>query len=111
MNISNNSGSIAISGMTGSVTVIGTTVSISTPSGYFTIQPQKTTYHILGEDVEVDGYKDHTTALYISMINIAGREYYDQVKKQGLKFSDELDKAILKRLTVHERNKKLNTLL
>lgn len=115
MNISN-TGSITVSGgygMTGtSITISGSTVSIASSSaGLFTIQSQKTTYHILGEDVEVDGYKDFTTALYISMINVAGREYYEEVKKQGLKFSEQIDNAIQKRLTIYEREKKLNTLL
>ena len=86
------------------------TASISTV-GYFSTMSNTVTYHILGQDVEVEGYKDSVTALYISMINLMGKPFYDEVKKNGVDFSKEIEDYLSKALVTWERNRKLDIIL
>ena len=111
---------ISISGATGpqgATGPIGNTINITggsysyTSSSLFTLNIPKTTYNVLGEDVEVSGHKDAITAMYISMVNISGSEFYEEVKKQGISFPSEIDDVIKKRLVIHDRDKKLNSIL
>jgi hypothetical protein len=52
-------------------------------------------YNILGESVSVAGYKDINLAVIIAQINILGKDYYDELIKQGVTFSEEIE-SILK---------------
>jgi hypothetical protein len=68
-------------------------------------------YVVLGKEIEVNGYKDPVTALYISMINLQGKTFYDEVKKQGVDFPKEIEEYLKIALIQWEREKKLDTLL
>jgi len=71
------------------------------------IQMQKCTYHILGEDVEVSGYVDGTTAMIISTLNVLGKPFYDELKKNKVSFGDEIEDY----LKVKFRDIKIETIL
>lgn len=89
-----------LSGLVGSIGPIGT-------MGSAGIQMQKCTYHILGEDVEVSGYVDGTTAMIISTLNVLGKPFYDELKKNKVSFSDEIEDY----LKVKFRDIKIETIL
>lgn len=72
---------------------------------------QKTKYIILDKEVEVTGYTDPVVAMYISMINLAGKKFYDEVKKQGVNFPKEIEEFLQKELIPWERNRKLDIIL
>ena len=66
--------------------------SISTSiTGQFTIQSAKTKYHVLGEEVEVEGYKDASLTIILCNITIMGEPYYNELKKNGFVFGQELE--------------------
>jgi len=72
-------------GMSGSNGIIG-------PNGMpGTIGIAKSSYHILGEDVEFNGYKDGMTTVIISTLNVLGKPFYDELKKNGVSFPDEIE--------------------
>lgn len=77
----------------------------------YTIQPQKTTYHILGKDIEVEGYKDATVAIIISNINILGKTYYDDIKKQGISLPSDIEKYLEKEFLILERDRKIDSVI
>ena len=79
------SGRITSGGMIGSNGPIGT---IGMPG---TIGIAKSSYHILGEDVEFNGYKDGMTTVIISTLNVLGKPFYDELKKNGVSFPDEIE--------------------
>ncbi len=87
-----------------------TTVASNTFIGYSSVV-SKVKYVVLGKEIEVEGYKDAVTALYISMINLHGKVFYDEVKKQGVDFPREIEDYLKIALIPWERDKKLDTLL
>lgn len=68
-------------------------------------------YIILDKEVEVAGYTDPVVAMYISMINLSGKKFYDEVKKQGVNFPNEIEEFLQKELIPWERNRKLDIIL
>ena len=56
-----------------------------------TIGIAKSSYHILGEDVEFNGYKDGMTTVIISTLNVLGKPFYDELKKNRVSFPDEIE--------------------
>lgn len=86
-----------------------TTVASNTFIGYSSVV-SKVKYVVLGKEIEVEGYKDAVTALYISM-NLHGKVFYDEVKKQGVDFPREIEDYLKIALIPWERDKKLDTLL
>lgn len=115
--ISGTSGTIGIGtgGTSNTLTVSGSTSTIYTGTniggGSFTIQPAKTTYHILGEDVEVEGYKDFNVASCVALINVLGKPYYDELKKQDVYFPSELEEYLEKKFVILERDRKINEVI
>ena len=71
----------------------------------------KTKYHILGEDVEVSGYIDGTTAIMISTLNILGKPYYDELKKNNVSFSNEIEDFLKQKFKILERDTKIDSIL
>lgn len=71
----------------------------------------KTKYHILGEDVEVSGYIDGTTAMMISTLNVLGKAYYDELKKNNVSFSNEIEDFIKQKFKILERDNKIDSIL
>jgi len=79
--------------------------------GSATIQSQKTTYVILGEELEVDGYQDIITPLIIATLNVLGKPYWLELKKQQFSFGYDIDAFIEERIIVLDRDKKINDIL
>lgn len=71
----------------------------------------KTKYHILGEDVEVSGYIDGTTAIMISTLNLLGKPYYDELKKNNVSFSNEIEDFLKHKFKILERDNKIDSIL
>ena len=59
-----------------------------------TIAPQKVTYHVLGEDIEVSGYYDTNLIMIIATLNVLKKPYYDELKKNKFKFPEEIDNCL-----------------
>jgi hypothetical protein len=68
-------------------------------------------YNILGESIEVDGSNCPIVAMYVSMINILGKTFYDEIKKQNIQLPKEISKFIDDNIVSWERNKKLDTIV
>jgi hypothetical protein len=58
------SGSISTFGLTSSGSTFVTNVT-SRPYSTYTIRPQKTTYHLFGEDITIEGYADRSKSLNV----------------------------------------------
>ena len=96
-------------------TSTGTAIS---PSGYSltapagsshisTAQSQKTIYHILGEDLEVTGPRDADTSIAIATLNILGKPFHDELRKNGIRFCEEIEEY----LKVRFRDYKIDSVL
>lgn len=83
----------------------------TTTTNTFTATVSKTTYNVLGEDVEVEGIRDGLVAMNIALINIHGRKYYEELKKQNIYFHGDLDDAIQRRLTIIDRDQKIDSVV
>lgn len=110
------SGSASTSGITISLGTYSygtiTTTSISASYSYINMSPPKTTYHILGEDFEsTEGYRSENLSIIIATLNVLGKPYYDELKKQNIHFSNDMDEFIRKRLLIIERDKKINSVI
>lgn len=77
-------------------------------TGYSAIS---TIYHILGEDFETGNYLDGTTAVMISTLNVLGRPFYEELKKNNVSFPKEMDEFIQQRLKVLERDMKIESII
>ena len=75
------------------------------------ITSQKTTYVILGEEYESEGYPDHTLGMAIATLNVLGKPYWIELKKQSFSFGYDIDKFIEERITILDRDKKIDDLL
>jgi len=71
----------------------------------------KTNYHILGEEVEVSGYIDGTTAMMISTLNVLGKPYYDELKKNNVSFSNEIEDFIKQKFKILQREDRIDSIL
>ena len=67
----------------------------------------KTTYHVLGEDVEVEGIKDFEMVICLSTLNVLGKPFYDELKKNLVTFPKEIEEF----LKVSFRDQLLNDIL
>ena len=88
-----------------------TTVSPGSYGTSFNTTIAKTKYHILGEDVEVSGYIDGTTAMMISTINVLGKPYYDELKKNNVSFTNEIEDFLKQKFKILERDTKIDSIL
>lgn len=79
--------------------------------GSATIQSQKTTYVILGEEYETNGYPDPTLGMAIATLNVLGKPYWLELKKQQFSFGYDMDAFIEERIIVLDRDKKINDIL
>jgi hypothetical protein len=71
----------------------------------------KTKYHILGEEVEVSGYIDGTTAMMISTLNVLGKPYYDELKKNNVSFSNEIEDFLKQKFKILQREDRIDSIL
>ena len=103
-----------------SILTIGTNSSITTLNGgqYLTwggstmnYSINKTTYHVLGEDIEVDGYGDPYLAVAISTLNILGKPFYDELKKNNVTLPSEIEEYLEVKFKILERDRKIKEIL
>ena len=71
----------------------------------------KTTYHVLGEDIEVDGYGDPYLAVAISTLNILGKPFYDELKKNNITLPSEIEEYLEVKFKILERDRKIKEIL
>jgi hypothetical protein len=108
-----NSGIISISGTNSSITT-------STLSGgqYLTwggstmnYSINKITYHVLGEDIEVEGYGDPHLAVAISTLNVLGKPFYDELKKNNVSLPEVIEEYLEVKFKILERDRKIKDIL
>jgi len=59
----------------------------------------------------MDGYQDPTIAMMVATINIMGKPFYDELKKQYVHFPEELDDFIKLRFRILERDEKIEKII
>ena len=84
----------------------GTINYVSGSSGH-----SKNKFNILGEVYEHTGYIDGHISVAISTINILGKPFWDELKKNGVIFPHEMEQLIEKRITILERDKKIDDII
>lgn len=82
----------------------------STISGNYNLSAPKTTYHILGEDVEVSFGVDASTAMMISTLNVLGKPFYDELKKNKVSFSSEIEDFLKQKFKTLERDDRIDSI-
>lgn len=109
-----NSGIISISGTNSSIT----TSTLSSSGQYLSwggstmnYSINKTTYNVLGEDIEVDGYGDPYLAVAISTLNILGKPFYDELKKNNVSLPSEIEEYLEFKFKILERDRKIKEIL
>ena len=106
------SGSLIISGTNSSITT-------STINGQYLVYGgntmnytiNKTTYHVLGEDIEVDGYGDTHLAIAISTLNVLGKPFYDELRKNNIALPSEIENYLEVKFKILERDRKIKDIL
>ena len=101
---------------TGSTTITTSTngngIIYNANAGSFVISNPKSTYHVLGEDVEVSGgYKDGNTAIMIASLNVLGKPYLDELHKNSVFFPTEIEEYLEKKFKWIERDKKIDDII
>jgi len=112
---------ISGTGSTGTLIVSGTNSSITTSTlssgqyltwGGSTINyMNKTTYHVLGEDIQVDGYSDPNLAVVISTLNVLGKPFYDELKKNNVSLPTGIEEYLEVKFKILERDRKIKDIL
>jgi hypothetical protein len=69
------------------------------------------TYVILGEEYETEGYPDTSLCIAIATLNVLGKPYWLELKKQSFSFGYDMDAFIEERITVLDRDKKIDDIL
>ena len=106
------SGSLIVSG-----TNSNTTITTGTPGSYIvygngnTLSFAKTTYHVLGEDIQVDSYANAELGIAISTLNILGKPFYDELKKNNVTLPSEIEEYLEKKFKILERDRKIKDIL
>lgn len=103
--------SAIVYGLTGPNGLTGSYSSITTTSSTYNSISLKSTYHILGEDVEIDAYKDSNISIIIASINVLGKPYYDELIKQGISLPKEISKFLEKKFLILERDRKIDSII
>ena len=105
-------GRISSYGSTITVNNTGTSITTTTGTGHSINYQPKTTYHILGEDVEVSGYyQDSNTIMMIATLNVLGKPFLDELHKNGAFFPSEIEQYLEKKFKWIERDKKIDDII
>jgi len=91
------------------ISSLGGNINTSNTSGIYTIQKSK--YNILGREVEIDGYQDANTALFISIINVLGIEIYVELIKNSISFPSKIKEILDEEVVSSNRNKTIENIL
>lgn len=113
---------ISGTGSSGTLIVSGTNSNITTSTlssgqyvtwGGSTINytMNKITYHVLGEDIQVDGYGDPYLAVTISTLNVLGKPFYDELKKNNVSLPTEIEEYLELKFKILERDRKIKDIL
>ena len=70
-----------------------------------------TYYHLLGQDIEVMGHKSIEIATIVSLINVLGKAYYHDIKKQGISLPKEIETFLEENIVSFERDKKISSII
>lgn len=106
-----------IFGITGSSTISSVTSGtnlVGVSSTYTLSSSLKTTYHVLGEDVEVSAsnyYKDLTLVTNIATLNVLGKPFLEELHKNGVFFPTEIEEYLEKKFKWLERDKKIDDII
>jgi len=108
-----NSGVINISGTNSSITTstLSSGQYLTWGGSTMNYSINKTTYHVLGEDIEVDGYGDPHLAVAISTLNVLGKPFYDELKKNNLTLPSEIEEYLEIKFKILERDRKIKEIL
>ena len=110
--IGNSSGTLIVSGTNSNITT-------STTNGQYLVYGgstmnytmSKTTYHVLGEDIEVDAYSDPNLAVVISTLNVLGKPFYDELKKNNITLPLDIEEYLEQKFKILERDRKIKDIL
>ncbi len=108
------SGVLGITGSSSntSATISGTSLVYNGSS--FTIGVSKTTYYILGEDVEISNsgpYRDSNLITNIAILNVLGKPFLDELHKNNTFFPSEIEDYLEKKFKWLERDKKIDDII
>jgi hypothetical protein len=109
-----NSGIISISGTNSSITTstLSSGQYLTWGGSTMNYSINKTTYHVLGEDIEVDCYdRDPYLAVAISTLNILGKPFYDELKKNNITLPTEIEEYLELKFKILERDRKIKDIL
>lgn len=108
-----NSGIISISGTNSSITTstLSSGQYLTWGGSTMNYSVNKTTYHVLGEDIEVEGYGDSHLAVVISTLNVLGKPFYDELKKNNLTLPSEIEEYLEIKFKILERDRKIKEIL
>lgn len=96
---------------TGVITTSGTTGQHLVYGGSTANYSIHTTYHVLGEDIEVDAYNDANLAIAISTLNVLGKPFYDELKKNNVSLPKEIEEYLEIKFKILERDRKIKDIL
>lgn len=112
---------ISGTGSTGTLIVSGTNSNITTSIGNgqylvyggstMNYTMSKTIYHILGEDIQIDGYSDPNLVVIISTLNVLGKPFYDELKKNNVSLPTEIEEYLEVKFKILERDRKIKDIL
>ena len=75
------------------------------------IANQEVNYVVLGKKFKMTGNFDYTLANTIALINVLGKPYYDELKKQDAWLPDELEAFLKVEFKVIDRDNKINEII
>jgi len=108
-----NSGIISISGTNSSITTstLSSGQYLTWGGSTMNYSINKITYHVLGEDIEVEGYGDTHLAVAISTLNVLGKPFYEELKKNNLTLPSEIEEYLEVKFKILERDRKIKEIL
>ena len=65
----------------------------------------------MGEDIQVDSYANAELGIAISTLNMLGKPFYDQLKKNNVSFPTEIEEYLEKKFKILERDRKIKDIL
>jgi hypothetical protein len=108
-----NSGVINISGTNSSITTstLSSGQYLTWGGSTMNYSINKTTYHVLGEDIEVEGHGYPYLVVAISTLNVLGKPFYDELKKNKVSLPTEIEEYLEVKFKILERDRKIKDIL
>lgn len=69
------------------------------------------TYNVLGEEVEIESLRDPFLAQNLSLINILGKPFYEELVKNRFEFNGKIKEVLEQKFKILDRDKKINSVL